>query len=144
METLTFELSTPIKYSPGTGAEIDGTHIEVSPPNGKIAHLIGTLKAEIMQATKTSLDGIDLSSLEGKQVEKDNGDEDDEYGEFAFTALTMGGADMKKVFVTFKEIMKSSALMGGEKPFTEPMWNRMDYPDVERCLKEYIGNFMKA
>lgn len=143
MDTFTFELTKSIKYAPGNGDEIEGTHIEISAPSGKVAHLVGILKSQIMKATKESLEGIDLSSIDDSKSKADS-DEDDSYGEFAFTALTMGGADMEKVFVTFKGLLRKTAMIGGEKPFTEPMWDRMDYQDVENCLKAYIGNFMKA
>lgn len=142
MKTINIELSEPIKYT-GEKGELEANFIEVDAPNGEIAHLIGILKSEIGQATRKSLEGLDF----GEQEQADDGDSEsspEEIGSSAFSMLTMGGADMEKVIVTFKEVFRHSARAGGEKTMTLPMINRMSYPDIEKSLKMYIGNFMKA
>lgn len=143
MKTINVELKTPIKYAPGSGDEIECNFIEINPPTGKIAHLIGILKCEIGTSTKNSIKGIDFSEIDDSNV-KDDEDTAESIGDAAFQMLTMGNADMSKVITAFKEILKQSAKAGGEKSFTSPMFDRMDYNDVEHCLKTYIGNFMRA
>jgi len=141
MTTVNFELKKALEYSNGSGQEIEGSFIELSEPTGKIAHLVAILKSEIGASTKKSIEGIDLSG-----VEADDGKEStpEEVGESAFAMLTMGGADMERVVITFKEILRQSALVGGEKAMTLPMIDRMAYNDLEGCLKSYMGNFMQA
>ena len=127
-------------YSPDNrGEEIEGSFIEISEPTGKIAHLVGVLKVEMGQASKKALDGIDLSGITASDL-PDKDDKSDGEGEVQI--LMLGGADMGKVMVTFKEILRETALMAGEKKFTEPMFNRMSYNDIEGCLAAYIGNFI--
>ncbi len=141
MKTITVELDNPIPYAGGNGEEVEGSFIEIKEPTGKIAHLVGIMKAEIGAATKESLKGIDLSELtEGATGEASAS----ESGEAAFTMLTMGNGNMERVMVTMKEILRSSADIGGEKAFTAAMFDKMTYNDVEKVLKEYIGNFIAA
>lgn len=141
MKTITYEMKNPIKYASGNGDEIEGQFIEISEPTGKIAHLVMILKSEMGSATKESLKGMDLSNIpEGN----DSDQTPEQVGESAFMMLTMGGADMERVTVTFKEILKVSALMAGEKSFTSTMFDRMSFADVEESLKAYIGNFIQA
>ena len=133
----------PIKYAGKDGNEIEGSFLEISEPTGRIAHLVAILKSEIGAATKKSLEGIDLSNIAESDTSGAQSEEvSDGAGEIQM--LMMGGADMKRVMVTFKEILRETALLAGEKQLTEPMFNRMAYGDVESCLGQYIGNFMTA
>ena len=140
MKKIQYELKDVVMYSPeNKGEEIEGSFIELSEPTGKIAHLVGVLKVEMGQASKNALVGIDLSSITASDL-PDKDDKSDGEGEVQI--LMLGGADMGKVMVAFKEILRETALMAGEKKFTEPMFNRMSYNDVEGCLAAYIGNFI--
>jgi len=148
MNTANYELKSSIEYANGSGTEIEGSFIELNAPTGKIAGLIGILKSEIGTATKNSMKGLDESLTNAIQQEQEESTPEEstpeEIGDSAFAMLTMGGANMERVFVTFKEILKSSAVLAGEKQMTIPMIDRMSYNDIEGCLKFYIGNFMKA
>ncbi len=144
MKTVNFELSNPINYSNGSGTEIEGSFVELSSPTGKIAHLVGVLKAEIGCATKNSFTGIDLSTLGDDSKKEEDESTAFEKGDGIFSLMTMGQADMKRVTLTFKAILQNSAKIGGEKTMTLPMIDRMDYDDFENCMKTYIGNFMSA
>lgn len=138
MKEITVELDSPFMYNPGTGGEIEASHLTIKSPNGKVAHLAAILKAEIGMATKKSLEGLDLSGM----GDGSSGDEsDDEKGEAAYALMLMGGADMKKVIVTFKEIMRESALIAGEKTFTSATFDKLEYSDIEKSLKKYLGVF---
>jgi len=144
MKTVNFELSNPINYSNGSGAEIQGSFIELSSPTGKIAHLVGILKVEIGGATKNSLTGIDLSTIGDESKKDDDESTAFEKGDGIFSLMTMGQANMERVVITFRAILQNSAKIGGEKTMTVPMIDRMDYGDFENCMKTYIGNFMSA
>lgn len=140
MKKIQYELKDAVMYSPDNrGEEIEGSFIEISEPTGNIAHLVSIIKVEMAQASKKALVGIDLSGITESDL-PDKNDESDGTGELEI--LMLGGADMGKVIITFKEILRETALMAGEKKFTEPMFKRMSYNDVEGCLAAYIGNFI--
>lgn len=144
MKEITVELGSPFKYNPGKGDDIDATHITISEPTGKVAHLVAILKSELGAATKKSLEGIDLSGIDsGDEKDDDEGDAEAR-GKSGFAMLMMGGASMERVMVTLKEILRSTALVGGEKSFNTIHFDRMSYMDIEKTLKAYIGNFTKA
>lgn len=143
MNTITYELSSPIKYNPGNGQEVEANFIELRAPTGEIAHLIGILKSEISSSTRKAIEGMDLSGADmGSETEEEMTAED--VGASAFMMMTTGSANMERVYTTFKEILRATALLGAEKAVTIPMINRMAYSDLENCLKVYIGNFTKA
>jgi len=147
MKEITVELTDPVMYSPGTGGEIEGSHITISQPTGKIAHLVSIIKAEIGAATTNAIKGLDLESAienarDDSAEKADDESSPEDIGDSMFAMLTSGGADMQKVMVTFKEILVSSAQMAGEKKITAPLYDRMSYTDIERSLKMYIGTFM--
>lgn len=145
MNTIICELTENIKYANGTGSEIEGSFLEIEEPTGKIAHLVAILKSEIGQATKNAIEGLDLSEKENlKEVGDQDDDDPESIGESGYMMLTIGGSDMKKVFITFKEILRMTCKVAGEKAFTSSMYDRMAFKDVEKCLKSYIGNFMQA
>ncbi len=147
MKEITVELNDPVLYAGGGGGEIEGSHITISQPTGKIAHLVSIIKSEIGAATTNAIKGLDLSEEIERAKDDDTDESDDEaspedIGDSMFAMLTTGGADMQKVMITFKEIIVSSAQMAGEKKMTATLYDRMSYVDIEKGLKLYIGTFM--
>lgn len=142
MKKVNVELAAPVMYAGGGGVETEGSFIELSAPTGKIATLVGILKVEVGAATKKSFEGVDLSDAGSDKAAPETTPEED--GDTLFSVLTMGGADMPRVFTTFKEILRETALIAAEKPLTSPMYDRMAYNDVEKALKSYLGHFIAA
>lgn len=146
-KTITVELENPIEYSLKGNVE-QGTFLEIAAPTGKIAALIGIVKAEIGKATKKNMESME--SLKDVIEDAKNADKDEkelsnlEEGDGIFMMLTMGGADMSVIMVTFRDILKQSAKVEGEGNFTTPLFDKMDYDDIEIIIKNYLGAFMKA
>lgn len=145
MDKITVELRKPIMYANGGGNEVEGGFLEISEPTGKVAHLVGALKVQVGSATKASIAGMDLDTAAAAESKAPTAEPNpEETGDALFAIMTMGGADMKLVMVTFKEILRETATVAAEKTFTAPMWDRMAYPDIEKALKSYLGNFIAA
>ena len=53
-----------------------------------------------------------------------------------------GGVDMKKVVVNFRELFKSVAMLGGEKPLTTPRMDDMSHADFRNMMGTYAANFI--
>lgn len=141
-QRITVELDTPVMYS-GTSGEVEGSFIEIDPPNGKVASYVGTLKAEMGKAELAAMKAI--GDQKAAKPEKDaKPPTADERGATAFAILTMGGANLPVCLETFKAILRESATMAGEKTFTSPMYDRMAYDDIERGFKKYLGTFISA
>ena len=148
MIMLTVELNSPFDYNNGK-EDVSASFIEITAPNGKIAHYAANLKSMIKSSSKNALVGVDLSSFVVDEPDKGASEVDEtspEYladqGEAVYEIIMAGGIDMAVVMTTFKEILKASATAGGEKAFTSPMFDRMSFDDVEKALKLYIGYFM--
>jgi len=140
LKEIIIELKTPITVRDGKGGEEEVSLLSISEPTGKHAHLVAIIESEIAVATKKAIEGIDLSDIE--EIKEDEMDPK-EMAEASYVMLTTGGGNMEKVTVTFHQILKACGLMGGEKPITQPMIDRMTYSDYKACLKEYIGNFIR-
>lgn len=147
MKTITHELSEPLMYADpkSSGNEIEASFITISEPTGKIAHLTGILRTEIGGATRNAVKG--MSDIIGSAESTDSKEEDatpEEQGEGAYTMLTMGGADMGRVMVTLKEILRNSADVGGEKAMTSALFDKLPESECVNILKAYVGNFIQA
>lgn len=144
MKKITVELDSPVMYAGGNGGEVEGSFIEISEPTGKVATYVAILKAEVGAATRKAFADIDSETVAGEKDEKAKAEEPnpDEDGATLFSVLTMGGADMARVMVTFKELLRETAQIGGEKTLTGPIYDRMSYPDIEKAFKKYLGHFI--
>ena len=141
LREINIELKTPILVHNKTkGDEEEMSFLTITEPTGKQAHLIAIIEGEIAGATRKALEGIDLSDIEESKEEIS----EKEMAEASYVMLVSGGGDMEKITITFHQILKISGLMGGEKPITQPMIDRMTYSDYKTCLKEYIGNFIQS
>ena len=145
MKIITVELDSPIMYAGGNGSEVEGSFLEILEPTGKVANLVAILKVEGGSATRKAFEGIGSESAGSESdssASQDSNPEED--GATLFSIMTMGDADMPRVMTTFKELLKLTSKIGGEKSFTAPMFDRMVYSDVEKALKSYLGNFIAA
>ena len=151
MKEITIELDSSIEYKPtGASHDVEASFITIKEPNGQVAHLAGMMKSEINKASKDAFKDFDFGSVDEKEVAKEVAPEDqdaayfEEQGEAMYVVMMAGGVKMEKLIVTFQEILKVSGLVGGEKTFTTPLFNRMAFSDIEKALKAYIGNFMAS
>lgn len=130
---LMIELTTPIlATAKGTGDEELIDFINLDPPTGKIAGLCANIKSAFFNAvsklpTESPGENSDTSDIKGKDM---------------MQMMYMSGIDMEKVIVTAKAIIKETGLLGGEKVMTQPMIDRMSPDDIEKCLGEYMENFI--
>ena len=128
---LMIELTSPILVSEkGDEKEID--FISMIPPTGKIAHLCANLKSAFFNAvsklpTETSDEKSDDTKIKGSDM---------------LQMMYMSGIDMEKVMITAQAIIKATGSAGGEKAMTQPMIDRMSPDDIEKCLGEYMANFI--
>lgn len=127
---ITIELGSPIAISTGSDEkEID--FISLSAPTGKIAPLCANLKSAFFNA---------VSKLPTDGVEKD--DTGEIKGSDILSLMYLSGIDMEKVIITAQMLIKAVGSAGGEKAMTQPMIDRMSPDDIEKCLGEYMANFI--
>ena len=126
------ELTSPILIAgKGTGDETEINFIAMDPPTGKIAYLCANLKSAFFTAVSK------LPSEEGEKADKE-----DIKGSDILTMMYMSGIDMEKVIITAQSIIKATGSAGGEKAMTQPIIDRMSPDDIEKCLGEYMANFI--
>lgn len=143
MKEFNHELAEPLMYSNGSGSEIEGSFITIKEPTGKIAHLTGILRTEIGGATRNAVKGMADLISSNDSAESSEELTAEEQGESAYTMLKMGDADMGRVMITMKEILRNSADVGNEKAMTAGMWDKLPESECVRILKAYIGNFIQ-
>ena len=154
MKSIDFELQTAIKYSNGSGAEIESNQITLQEPTGKVSHICCEIESLIQSGMLKMADLMDEATIEEakeKAIEAKNnpfaeedGDEERK-GPDAQSILSImsgGGVDMKKVTLNFRELFKEVALAGGEKKMTVPIMDRMSHKDFRRMMGEYASNFI--
>lgn len=130
-EDLIIELSTPIKVAE-KGDEVEIDFITLSPPTGKIAGLCANIKSAFFSAISKLPANSEQESVENADIK----------GSEMIQIMYMSGADMGKVIVTAKALIKEVGLIGGEKNVTMPMIDRMSPDDIDLCLGEYMANFI--
>lgn len=124
------ELSRTFKVE-RQGDEIDVSFIIMSEPTGKIASLCADLKGSFFSA---------MSKLPSENAEKD--EKMDIQGRDILSMMYISGIDMGKVMISAKMLIKETGSAGGEKAMTSPMIDRMSPDDIEKCLGEYMANFI--
>lgn len=150
MKTITFELSedNPIKYAGKDGNEIEVNFIELEEPTGKVSHLCCEIEALIQSGLVKMAGELDEATIEqAKNTAEQAKESQDNSGPDADSVLAImssGGIDMKKVVVNFRELFKSVALMGGEKPLTVPRMDSMAHKDFRMMMGVYASNFILA
>lgn len=128
---ITIELGSPIAISTGSDEkEID--FISLSAPTGKIAHICADLKGAFFKA---------VSNLKEEASEKEE-DKEDIKGSDIINMMYLAGIDMGKVIISAQMLIKAVGSAGGEKAMTQPMIDRMSPDDIEKCLGEYMANFI--
>jgi len=148
MKTITFELSAPIDYSsPSSGGEIEGRHIDLKEPTGRVSHLCCEVESMIqsgIMSMSSMLDESTLTAAKEEASEKKAGNDEDEKptAESVLALMSSSGVDMKRVVITFRELFKEVAMMGGEKKMTMPLMDRMSHGDFKNMMGEYTANFI--
>lgn len=149
MKTITFELTSSIKYSMGTGGEIECTHIDLVEPTGKVSHICCQIES-LIQSGILSMAGILDSNViaeateAAKEAKTSKTDTEDEApdADAILSIMSSGGVDMGKVVLHFRELFKEVAHMGGEKPLTTPRMNDMAHKDFKQMMGVYASNFI--
>lgn len=139
MNTFSFELDSPIKYNPGNGEEVEANFIELREPTGKVSHLCCEIEALIQSGIVSMANVFDEATLEAARSESTDQKVD---ADGVLAMMTGGGVDMKRVVVSFRELFREVAYMGGEKPLTVPRMDEMSHADFRKMMGEYAANFI--
>ena len=147
MKTITFELLSPVSYSsPSSGGEIEGRHVDLIEPTGRVSHLCCDIESMIQSGIMSMSSMLDETTLAAakEQVNETKQDEEPENptAESVLALMSSGGIDMKRVVVTFRELFKEVATIGGEKKMTIPLMDRMSHKDFRNMMGEYAANFI--
>lgn len=145
MKTVTFELSKPISYANGSGQNIEANHISLEEPTGKVSHLCCEIESLIQSGLLNMADMINKDDIEAaKEAAKAKNDEETTGpdADAVLSIMSSGGVNMTKVVLTFRELFKMVALMGGEKPLTTPRMDDMSHKDFRQMMGEYAANFI--
>jgi len=150
MKMITFNLSNPLKYA-HNNAEKETEFIELREPTGKVSYICCEIESAIQSGILKMAGALDESIMEeakeearNKAQNKEDGDESDQTMDSAsvLNIMASGGVDMKKVVISFRELFKDVAFMGGEKQITIPRMNEMPHPDFRRMMGVYAANFI--
>jgi hypothetical protein len=141
---ITFELTTPFKYAMN-GKDVEANHIDLAPPTGRVSHLCCEIES-LIQSGLMSMAGMlsdDLIAEAKEEKESDKKDDkEDQTPEGILSIMNSSGVDMKKVVLTFRELFKEVALMGGEKKITTPRLDDMSHKDFKQMMGVYAANFI--
>ena len=151
MKTITFELSEPLLYSsPEQKREVEGNHIDLKEPTGKVSHLCSAIESAIqkgqMEMSKFFQSDEISNAIEEHKSKKEQQKEAEEEIIDTETAASMiknvGIEDSKKLTLMFREIFKEVAFIGSEKSMTMPLLDRMSHKDLQHMQAVYTSNFM--
>ncbi len=148
MQSICFELSSPFKYSNGSGAEIECNFIELKEPSGRVSNTCCAIEGLIQSGVLAMADALGEDVVEqAKEAAQDaKQSEDDELQEKdgdAVLALMVGsGVDMNKLVLHFRELFKEVGLMGGEKKLTAARMDDMSHKDLRKMIGVYAANFI--
>ena len=147
MKPIQFEITTPIKYSMGTGAEVEATHIELRAPTGKdtatCCAIEGLVQSAVLKMADDLGDDLIEDAKEAAQQKKKNEDPDEvKEGDSILAVMNGGGVDMQKLVLHFRELFKSVAWMGGEKRITSARLDDMSHHDLRKMIGVYAANFI--
>lgn len=145
--SINFELKTPIKYSNGSGQEIECNFIELKEPTGKVSHACCAIEGLIQSGIIKMSDILGQDVIEQAKEEaaknKDKPAVDEEKdGEAVYSMMVGSGVDMNKLVLYFREVFMQRAWMGGEKPITSARLDDMAHSDFRRMVGVYAANFI--
>jgi len=140
MKKINFELSSSIKYNNGSGAEIECNFIELSEPTGKVSSICCAIESLIQSGIIKMADSDMFKDVDTEAVKKQDDEKMD--GESILAVMNSSGVDMDKIVLHFRDLFKSVAMMGGEKPLTIPRMDDMSHKDFKKMMGEYIVNFV--
>lgn len=152
MSSKQFELSTPIKYNPGGGQDIEASFIELNEPTGKVSHLCCQIESLIQSGLLSmskildsdTIEDAKQASIEAKKANKDKKIDEIEGPdpEAVLSMMSSGGVEMNKVVLLFRELFCVVGLIGGEKPLTKPRLDAMTHKDFKNMMGFYAANFI--
>ena len=148
MQSINFELSRPITYANGSGAQIECSHIELVEPTGRVSNTCCAIEGLIQTGVMKMAEMMDDDTVEQAKeaAAKAKNDEVEEQGEKdgegILTIMVGGGVDMNKVVLHFRELFKEVALMGGEKKLTSSRMDGMSHKDLRKMIGVYAANFI--
>jgi len=144
MRTINFELTSPIKYANGSGAEVECNHIELREPTGKVSAIACAIEGLIQTAIIKMADSLDSDTVEAAKEAAQNKVDDDEEkdGDAILAMMAGGGVDMEKIVLYFRELFKVVAFMGGEKVITSARLDDMSHRDLRGMIGKYAANFI--
>jgi len=146
MKTITFELENPLEYSsPGSGL-VEGNHIDLNEPTGKVSHLCCEIEGMLQSAAMKMADMFSDADLEKARTEADKTPEKESEpdGDAALAIMMGSGVDMKKMVLLFRELFKEVAMVGGEKNLTVPLMDRMNHREFRKMMGSYTANFIQS
>lgn len=148
MEPILFELTRPITYANGQGAEVECNHIVLLEPTGKVSDtccaIEGLIQTGVLSMASLFDDDTLAEAKEAAKEAKTAQKEDDEVKdpESVLAMMAGGGVDMKKLVLHFRELFKTVGRMGGEKNLTAARMDDMSHKDFRKMMGVYAVNFI--
>lgn len=149
MRMVICELSSPIKYANGSGAQIECNHIELREPTGKVSAICcaleGMIKSAMVSMGSLLDDDVKEKAQEAAEVKKavEEPEEIDEgKADAIYEVLISSGVDMQKLVLHYRELFKSVAWMGGEKLITSSRLDDLTHRDMKKLIGQYTANFI--
>ncbi len=147
MQSIDFELSRPISYSNGSGAQIECNFIRLEEPTGRVSStccaIEGLIQTGIMKmAGMLDDDTVEQAKEAAAKAKTEEPEEGQKDGDGILTIMVGGGVDMKKLVLHFRELFKEVALMGGEKKLTSARMDDMIHKDLRKMIGVYAANFI--
>ncbi len=134
-KTITFELTTPLKYA-HKGEEVEGMFVEMSAPTSRNLSECAFIKQAFMRS---------LPNDPTTQVVTDNETKEAITGDEVLTLMYMSGVDMSPVLGHARALFTSGVvLVDGEEKITKPLFDKISQEDFEAMLGEYLINFILA
>ncbi len=144
MQTILVELTTEVEYNHNNN-DVAGTHVELKEPNGKVSHICADIDGIAQQAIAKSAALLPASVIEAAAQERVSGSSDEDEamdGETFLKMVAAGGGDMGRMTLLFKDLFKSVGEIGGEKPLTLAIIERISYKDLRAMMGDYAVNFV--
>lgn len=140
MKTITVELGSSIKYSNGSGTEVECNFIELLEPTGKVSAICCAIESLVQSGIMKMADSDLFKNVGTDAVKKDDDEKMD--ADSILAVMNSSGVDMDKIVLHFRDLFKVVAMMGGEKPLTIPRMDDMSHKDFKNMMGEYIVNFV--
>ena len=101
MKKITVELSSSIKYSNGSGSEIECNFIELAEPTGKVSSICCAIEALIQSGIMKMADSDLFKNADTDAVKKDDEKMD---SDSILAVMNSSGVDMDKIVLHFRSL----------------------------------------